>query len=138
MRPLLRHRREVALEILSLGQRAAVIGEGRQEDGLELAGDRSGESDVDVVELAVEEVILEPGPADVGDRAIDEDQLAMLDPARLPEARHEPSGANGSLAIRRHQVVEHHLDARGGEGVEHLARPGVRVAAERVHDECAP
>ena len=126
----------VVLERWVVGlDRAAVIAEGGHEEGLELTRDRTGDADVDVVELAVGEVVLDARAADVRHPAVDEDELAVLDAPCLPGVRHGPPLADRTVAIRGDQVVQHDLDARRGEVRQHPLRVREGVAAERIEDE---
>ena len=64
-------------------QRPSVAAEAHQEERLGLADDVSGHAHHDVVELAVREVILDPGASRPGDGAVDHVELAVVGPADL-------------------------------------------------------
>ena len=115
--------------------RAAVVAEAREEHRLQLARDRSGHADVHVVEAAVREVVLDARAPDPGDLAVDQDQLAMLDPPELVERPGEAPVGEGSGAVGRQRIVEHHLDPGVGQARQHLARAEPGMAPERVEDE---
>ena len=84
---------EVACEVV--GQRAPVPAEARQEGRLRLTHDVAGEASHDVVEAAVLEVILYPGPARPGHGAVDHVQLAVVGTPDLVLAPVDPLRRSG-------------------------------------------
>ena len=79
---------------------AAEPAQARDEDELQLRDDRPLDAHEQVVELAVLEMILDPGAADPADPAVDDDDLAMVD---VSEAAEVPAG--GAARIRADRVV---------------------------------
>ena len=79
---------------------AAVVAPAGEEDELELRHDRPGHAAHDVVEALVVEVVLDTAPTDVGDPAVDDEHLAMVEVEQVRD----------STAIaaddRRHQSID--------------------------------
>ena len=76
--------------------RATEPAQAGDEHELELRDDRALDAHEQVVELAVLEVILDPGAADPADPAVDDHDLAVVD---VPEAAQVPTG--GSAGVQR-------------------------------------
>ena len=108
------------------------------EHELQLRHDRAFDADEQVVELAVLEVILDPGATDPADPPIDDDGLAMVDmpqPAQIPA--HLPAATEGAAARRarlRGSVHTHH-DTRRRQPVVELLRAALRIGALPVDDQ---
>ncbi len=128
-------RREEKLEIVQ-GNDAAQPAECRDEHELQLRDDRPGDTEEEIMEAPVVEVVLDPRAADPADAAVDDDELAVVDASEPVEV--PPSGAagrerlGGSAQLRR----SHHpdVDAGGEESLVERAATAVRIRALTIHD----
>ena len=74
------------------GNRPAEPAKARDEDELELRDDRALESDEEIVEATVLEVILDAGPSDPADPPVDDHGLAVVDVSERDEVpAHRPT-----------------------------------------------
>ena len=117
--------------------RPAEPAEAREEDELQLARDRAGDAQKEVVEAAVVEVVVDPGAADPPDPAVDDQVLAVVD---VPELFNRPAGGiagGGGLWGRAqlHRAHHAHLDAACQEPRVEVAALAVGVGAARVDDD---
>ena len=109
----------------------------RQEDELELRHHRAFDTDKDVVEAAVLEVVLDACAPDPADMTVHDHELAMVDvpePAQVPvglAAVRQQSGRHARLG-RAHDAD---FDPRGREAVVERLRAPLRVGALPVDDE---
>ena len=113
-------------------QDAALVPERGQEEGLELADDRPRHADHRVVEALVGVVVLDAGPADERDPAVDDEHLPVLEVHEVVHVPVEPPRAEQAVAIGHEPVVGDDRDAgRRQLGVQGL-RVEVDLAADRV------
>jgi hypothetical protein len=100
-------------------QGTAEEAEAHQEDRLEVTDCLTLDPGVHIVEPAVGEVVLDPGPADPADPPVDDKHLAMVQVGELVEAPVDRSwAADWPVAVERQRVVPHDLDAVRGQVVE--------------------
>ena len=107
-------------------RRAAVLDPAREDRQLDLRDDRAGHPAHRVGEAAVREVLLDPGPADVRDPAVDHHHLAVVEvegvlqvELDLPVAEESRAGRRGSRRSRP-------------PGRRRPAEPVVQPAARRI------
>ena len=110
--------------------------EAGDEDELQLRDDRSLDADEQVVELAVLEVILDPGASDPADAAVDNHDLAVVD---VPQAAEVPAGGatrveRAAGCARLDRARHAHLDPGLGEALVELSRASLGVGALPVDD----
>jgi hypothetical protein len=111
--------------------RAAEPAEAGEEDELQLRDHRAREADEQVVEAAVVEVVLDPGAADPGDAAVDDEQLAVVDaPGRAHDADVDPAGSQPVVEATRPAGPradpvddDPHGDPLGGLGEQRSGEP---------------
>ena len=97
--------------------------EAHQEQRLGLADDVPGDANHDVVELAVREVVLDPGASRPGDGAVDHVELAVVGPADLVLSPVEGAVVGvEAVLVPGKEVVDDDLRAGVRESGEH--RPG--------------
>ena len=102
--------------------------EAGEEGRLRLAHDVAGDSDHDVVEAAVLEVVLDARSARPGDRPVDHVELAVVGAADLvlPPVKRLVVGVE-PVAVERELVVDDDLRARLGKAGEHGSRLRIRA-----------
>ncbi len=129
-----RLRREVLREVGR--QRAAVAAEAHQEERLGLAHDVPGHPHHHVVELAVREVVLDPGATGPRDGAVDHVELAMVGVADVVLAPVELTVVRvQAVLVPREQVVDDDLRPGVGQPGEHRPRRPEDLASLAVHDD---
>jgi hypothetical protein len=118
-------------------QRAAEPTEARDEDELQLRDDRARDADEQVVEAAVLEVILDAGPTDPADAAVDDECLAVVDVAQTVQVPADGAGGAERPERRAHlrRTGRHHLDAGREEPIVEVRRAPLRIGAIPVDDE---
>ena len=103
-------------------QRPALEVPREQEDGLELGDDRPLEAEHQVVRPG-RVVVLDPGPADVADPAVDDHDLAMVEMAQVVEAPVDLAVPEQTVEVEERALVRDDLDAAIDERVVELLRP---------------
>ncbi len=97
-------------------QRPSVAAEAHQEQRLRLADDVPGDAHHDVVELAVREVVLDPGASRPGHGAVDHVELAVVGPADIVLAPVERAVVGvEAVLVPGKEVVDDDLRAGVGE-----------------------
>ena len=118
---------------------AAEPAQAGDEHELQLRDDRAFDADEQVVELAVLEVILDPGAADPADPAVDDHDLAMVDvpqPAQVPAGR-SARAERPSRRPRLGRAGHAHLNPRLRQPLVELPRAALGVGALPIHDQPA-
>ena len=86
---------------LIAGQPAAESHEACAEQVLELGHQRSLDADEEVVEPAVDEVVFDPGAADIADLPVDDEDLAVVEMGQVPDANSPPSATDRANELDR-------------------------------------
>ena len=106
----------------------------QQEDRLELRDDRALEAEHEVVRPR-EVVVLDPGPTDVADAPIDDDDLPVIEMAQVVEAPVDVPLAEQTIQVEEGALVRDHLDATGDQRRIELLRAEPRLAERRLGDD---
>jgi hypothetical protein len=115
-------------------QRAALEVPREQEHGLELGDDRALEAEHQVVRPG-RVVVLDPGPADKADPAVDDHDLAMVEMAQVVEPPVDLAILERTIEIEECALVRDDLDAAVDERVVERLRPECRLAEGRFRDD---